>query len=134
MRRNHSEDPDAVEPVAGRDTRRSPFAWIPRLGMNVLLFFADSGISSYGGGPCGPGYTGGGPVGDEKCCGLATNKECCHPDSGDKALFKCPSGYNKTWWFCTEGTQAYGCGECAQGDNCFAGPWECSIIWQVVPC
>ena len=116
---------------------RAPFGWFPRLGMNLLSFFADASSGGYGAaaGPCGAGWSGGGTIGDMKCCGLARpDNECCYPQNGSKALFKCKAGFQKTWWFCLVGRQAYGCGECSTGNTCYMGPWECSILWEVVPC
>ena len=120
------------------EDHRPRLGWFPRLGMNLLAFFADSGGGGYGGEPtgdCPKGYSGGGPIGDDRCCGLATDKECCYPDGKSKAQYICPQGWYKTWWFCVEGTQAYGCGECSsEPGSCFDGDYECSIYWKVEPC
>lgn len=126
----HTEDRES-------EPRRRPFGWFPRLGMNLLAFFADGSGGGYPAATasCPPGYTGGGNVGDMQCCGLAVpNNECCYPTGGSKALYQCPAGYQKTWWFCMVGSKAYGCGECSTGNTCYYGPWQCSIWWEVVPC
>lgn len=79
-----------------------------------------------------PSVTPGPPVliTDDKCCYLATNKECPYPGS-DKSKYTCPSGYVKHHWTCVEGTSTIGCGECAEvpSDNCWTGPFICSIWW-----
>lgn len=132
MSRKHwqeGESGGAIDAPSGR----GPLAWFPRLGMKLLAFAADAG---YGGGTeaaqCPTGFTGGGSVGDMKCCGLAVpNNECCYPTGGKKFDYICPAGYNKTFWFCTMGTSTYGCGECSKGVTCYSGPWVCSIWWQV---
>lgn len=69
---------------------------------------------------------------DDKCCFLATNKEC--PYTGpSKSNYTCPSGYVKHHWLCTEGTREIGCGECAKvpSDACWTGPFHCSIWWYI---
>lgn len=74
-------------------------------------------------------WHGGGPVGDDKCCGLAVPwKECMW--QGQKSNFVCPEGFHKHWWNCCEGTQIISCGECTVStSSCWGGPWECSIWW-----
>lgn len=73
---------------------------------------------------------GGGTISDDKCCHLARlDKECAWVVS--KSNYSCPSGYHRTWWYCCEGTQQIGCGECTpQQNTCWSGPWECSIWWH----
>src|SRR5262245_25304387 len=66
------------------------------------------------------GFTPPGPIprdpamrstGGLKCCSLEyTDQEC--PYIGDKRNFKCPPGYSKSAWTCTEGTRTVYCGEC----------------------
>jgi hypothetical protein len=74
-------------------------------------------------------HGGGGTIADDKCCHLARlDKECKW--LGSKANFSCPAGWYRTWWYCCEGTQQIGCGECTpQAETCWTGPWECSIWW-----
>jgi LysM domain len=84
---------------------------------------------------------------DEKCCGLAyTDQEC--PYDGDKKNFKCPPGYFKSAWTCTEGTRTIYCGECTtegvatakqreaeqKGEDygdCYKYPIACSIWYYL---
>lgn len=107
--------------------RRGPLGWFPRLGLNLLAFAASYGS---GGGSttttasCPFGYQGGGSVGNMKCCGLAQpNNECCYPSGGSKSQYICPTGYNKTSWFCVAGTQSVGCGEFeVAGHELLSGP------------
>jgi hypothetical protein len=76
-----------------------------------------------------PRTGGGGTIPDDHCCSLArTDNECQW--AGSKADYTCPQGFHRTWWYCCEGTQQIGCGECS-GDayTCWSGPWECSIWW-----
>jgi hypothetical protein len=79
---------------------------------------------------------GGGPIPDDKCCGLARLDNECIYYFGDKSSFVCPEGHHRQWWFCCEGTRQLGCGECTPSEeSCFAGPWECSIWWETAqPC
>jgi len=110
---------------------RSPFGWLPRLGMNLLSFFADTGI---GGGSAyasdtGPGVPCIGPITQVKCCFLACPSTEFEYE-GNKSNYSCPDGFQKQYWFCCEGTTQIGCGECASGNDCGAGPWNCSIWWD----
>ena len=72
---------------------------------------------------------------EPKCCTLAyADQEC--PYVGDKKNFKCPPGYYKTSWPCTEGTRTVYCGECANQpedashDSCYSYPIACSIWYE----
>jgi len=135
MKRNHTED--ALGGMINSGPRRPLFGWFPRLGLNLLAFAADAGAGGYRAEntACGPGWSGGGTISDQKCCGLARrDKECCYPDNRSKALYRCAPGFQKTWWFCMVGREAYGCGECSSGNTCYIGPWDCSIMWKVEPC
>lgn len=119
-------------------SRRGPLGWFPRLGMQLLAFAADAG-SAGGYAPqtatCPPGYTGGGRIPNQFCCGVARlDNECCYPTGGQKFDYICPPGFKKTMWFCLTGGIVYGCGECSQGNNCYSGPWECSIIFEAKRC
>lgn len=130
MRKPFEED-DSRRALSGRS--RGPLAWFPRLGMTLLAFASDVRTGSSSGASCPTGYTGGGSVGNQFCCGLAKpENECCYPTNGGKYDFICPSGSNKTMWFCqvVDGT-FYGCGECSGGKNCFSYPWSCSIAFKV---
>jgi hypothetical protein len=74
---------------------------------------------------------GGGTIEDYKCCSLARPDNECIYYFGDKANYACPEGYYRQWWYCFEGTQRYGCGECTQSaQTCWTGPFECSIFWE----
>ena len=66
---------------------------------------------------------------DDKCCYLATDKECSY--KGAKSNYTCSKGYVKHHWVCTEGSRKIGCGECAKSpsQSCWSGPFECSIWW-----
>jgi hypothetical protein len=119
------------------DIRRGPLGWFPRLGMGLVAFAASTGYGGYTPptGTCPPGFSGGGSFSDEKCCGVARlDNECCYPTGGSKADYICKPGYNKTMWFCLTGGIVYGCGECAKGNNCDAGPWDCSIVFEAQKC
>ena len=117
--------------------RSSPLGWLSRMGINLLSFFSDVNDSAYtgssGGGEANTYVAdepsgGGGVIVDDKCCFLARpDNECRY--QGDKSNYTCPDGFQKTWWFCCEGTQQIGCGECSSGPTCWQGPWECSIFW-----
>ena len=73
-------------------------------------------------------HGGGGPVGDYRCCHLATNTECNWTIV--KSNYTCPEGFHRTFWYCMDGTQKIGCGECSQSaTSCWQGPWQCSIFW-----
>jgi hypothetical protein len=129
MRKQFQED-DSRRAFSERS--RGPLGWFPRLGMSLLAFAADAGGAPSADASCPTGYTGGGAVGDQFCCGLARpDNECCYPTGGGKQDFICPSGSNKTMWFCPQGGNIYGCGECSGGKNCFSYPWSCSIAFQV---
>lgn len=123
--------------VNAGDFRRGPLAWFPPLGMSLVAFAADA---AYGGGfateaGCPPGYTGGGRIPSQICCGVARmDKECCYPTGGKKQDYICPNGFNKTVWFCTSGSVVYGCGECSGGTSCYYGPFDCSIIFEARRC
>jgi hypothetical protein len=73
---------------------------------------------------------GGGTIPDDKCCHLARkDKECMW--AGAKQFYTCPPGYYRQWWYCCEGTQQLGCGECTTNpDTCWSGSFECSIFWE----
>lgn len=131
MRRNYTER-DGADHIHGPG--RSPSAWLPWLGMNLLSYFADAGSGGGYGGHAGgyksePGKPCNEPIGPVKCCFLACPNTECHYE-GDKSKYTCPEGFQRQWWFCCEGTQQIGCGECATGDSCGAGPWACSIWWE----
>lgn len=72
---------------------------------------------------------GGGTIPDDKCCYLARKDNECHW-FGTKSNYSCPEGYTRQWWYCCEGTQQIGCGECTPQATCWSGPWECSIWWH----
>ena len=71
---------------------------------------------------------GGGTISDDRCCSLARRDNECHW-FGSKSNYTCPEGYTRQWWYCCEGTQQIGCGECTPQATCWQGPWECSIWW-----
>lgn len=122
--------------VSGRRSR-SPVGWLSQVGMGLLSFFSrltddTSGASSSGRyDPYDDREPDPGPVvpGDDKCCHLALpDKEC--PYSGDRSNYYCREGWYRQWWFCCEGTQQVGCGECTRStSNCWSGPFDCSIWW-----
>ena len=66
------------------------------------------------------------------CCDLASFTQCDYAPQG-KCYYSCPSGYNKTYWWCQAWNGSYnawvGCGECSAGATCTDGPWACSIWW-----
>jgi LysM repeat protein len=85
--------------------------------------------------------------GHEACCHLAVSDQEC-PYVGAKRNFKCPPGYYKSSWVCTEGTRTIYCAECAPGGvsetkvreaekkkaeygNCWDGPFACSIWYYL---
>jgi len=118
-------------------SRRGPLGWFSRLGMGLVTFAADA---ASGGGfgaeaACPPGYTGGGRIPSQICCGVARmDRECCYPTGGKKQDWTCPNGFKKTIWFCTSGRSVYGCGECSQGSDCYTGRFDCSIIFEAGRC
>lgn len=127
---------DPIETVhdwtdARRRPGRSPLAWLPWLGMNLIAFVADAagGTSTYprpqtAAPPCNE------PITAVACCNLACpNTECPYP-AGDKSKFTCPDGYTKTLWTCCCGTRQIACGECAGGNSCANYPWACSILYN----
>ena len=127
MRRNYAEGDGAYR---SERAGRSPFGWFPWLGMNLLSFFADAGSGSGSGykNEPAPGTPCNQPITPVKCCFLACpNTECQY--EGNKSNYSCPGGFQKQYWFCCEGTTQIGCGECATGSSCGAGPWACSIWW-----
>jgi hypothetical protein len=115
----------------------SPFGWLARLGLGLVSFFASPSdaearrVTAHPGiglppkpAPCNE------PITPVRCCHLAcAHKECSY--TGSKGNFHCPTGYIKTYWTCSEGSHLIGCGECASGNNCGAGPWYCSIWWYI---
>lgn len=115
---------------------RSPLDWLSRWGIGLLSHFAKltdkvrdakKRHKEEKSGPYGDPTPE--PMDDDKCCHLALpNTECSY--SGSKANYTCPPGYYRQWWFCCEGTQQIGCGECT-GDSstCWSGPFVCSIWW-----
>jgi hypothetical protein len=88
-----------------------------------------------------------GSMSDDKCCSLEyLDQEC--PYEGDKRNFRCPPGYYKSAWTCTEGTRTVYCGECTPDGvskekqkeaevkkenygDCWSGPWACSIWYYL---
>lgn len=120
------------------DRHASPFGWLSSLGMALLSFFARPDerraqpgrlirVSEATGeckDPCK------GPITNIKCCYLACPDRQC-PYDGSGSNFKCPPGYNKTYWECTLATTKWGCGECACGADCGSGPWYCSIAFEI---
>ena len=111
-------------------------AGFKRLRSNPNLIYPGDVIQIPESGPPGahPAVTPGTPVliTDDKCCFLATDKECPY-SGGDKSLYTCPPGYIKHHWTCTEGTRMIGCGECAKSPSttCWVGPFHCSIWWYM---
>ena len=77
---------------------------------------------------------GGYEIPDDRCCGLARmNRECYW--AGRKSEYFCPEGYHKLWWYCCEGTQQVGCGECTESlQTCYQGNYQCSIWWYAETC
>jgi hypothetical protein len=74
---------------------------------------------------------GGGTIPDDRCCVLARKDNECVYYFGDKSNYVCKEGYYRQWWYCLEGTQRFGCGECTQNaETCWQGDWECSIFWE----
>ena len=71
---------------------------------------------------------GGGRISDDKCCGLARLDSECRW-TGSKSDYTCPPNHTRQWWYCCEGSQLVGCGECTPQANCWSGPWACSIWW-----
>lgn len=65
------------------------------------------------------------------CCCLGSSRKCA---GGCK--FTCPGGYRRTAWYCatSSGSRVFGCGECASGSNCHAGPFYCSVYWDDAYC
>jgi hypothetical protein len=118
-------------------TSPPPFGWLSSIGMALLSFFARPDdppgrpkSGGYGGGTTGRPDPCKGPITSIKCCHLACpDREC--PYENNRANFKCPEGYIKTYWTCTEGSNTIGCGECASGDSCVDGPWYCSIWFYI---
>lgn len=126
-----------VNKGSGRESR-PPGIWLSRLGIGLLSLFAKLTEEGAGGSPAvrysqyseRPRPYGEEPeVNDDKCCHLALpDKEC--PYSGDKSNYTCPDGYYRQWWFCCEGTQQVGCGECTTDEStCWSGDFYCSIWW-----
>ena len=85
---------------------------------------------------------------DQKCCGFEYLDQECPYEGVDKRNFKCPPGYYKSAWTCTEGTRTVYCGECssdgvskekqkeaektgADYGDCYKGPWACSIWYYL---
>ena len=64
-----------------------------------------------------------------RCCSLyyPNGPYCAY--TGSRSNFTCPPGFQRTWWFCCEGTRQVACAECASGSSCWQGPWNCSIWW-----
>jgi hypothetical protein len=63
------------------------------------------------------------------CCNLRypTGPWCEY--SGSRSNFTCPPGFQRSWWFCCEGTRQVACAECSTGASCWSGPWNCSMWW-----
>jgi hypothetical protein len=86
-------------------------------------------------------------TGGVECCSLMYPDQEC-PYVGSKRNFKCPPGYFKSAWACTEGSRNIFCGECAPDGatrqtqeeaekklvdygDCWSGPFACSIWYEV---
>ena len=81
-----------------------------------------------------PARRGGGAIGDDKCCTLATDTECYY--TGNKANYTCPPGYVKSHWVCGSGSRRIACGECAKAPspNCYVAAdydFNCSIWYYL---
>lgn len=107
---------------------RSPLAWLGHWGIGLLSWFAPQEDGGGGAGPQNYGDPGGDSF-DDKCCFLARPDKECPYSGGDKSNYTCNPGFQKTYWFCCEGTQQVGCGECSSGPSCYDPPWDCSIWW-----
>lgn len=118
-----------IDPLDGSYAGRTPLRWLFRWGMNLVAYFAEGGggFAQQCPNPCNQS------IGSVRCCHLACPHTEC-PYEGDKSNFQCPEPYQKTSWTCCEGTTLVGCGECACGNNCFSGPWYCSIAFEVGTC
>jgi hypothetical protein len=71
-----------------------------------------------------------------ECCSLWYNinqdpSKMCHYPNDNVPAYTCPPGFQQEYWTCVEGTRVAACAECAAGDNCWSGPWQCSIWWWV---
>ncbi|MFI6496710.1 hypothetical protein [Nonomuraea typhae] len=59
------------------------------------------------------------------CCELATGRWCPYTTGRDR--WYCTTG-NRTYWTCrTSSGRTVFCGECADGGDCYSGPFYCSI-------
>lgn len=60
---------------------------------------------------------------DWLCCNLATSTWCAAQGYGN---FVCPQGFVARRWYCCQGSQLIGCGECTSGPSCYDWEWVCS--------
>lgn len=157
---NQSQSQDNLwNPVGGSRTKRPFLGWLSNIGTG-LLSLVEQGESGGGGGTYEPeptdypkpdpeptDYTKPDPeptdppfnpskVPIPDCCSLFYNinvdpSKMCHYPDDDVPAYTCPSGYQQEYWTCVEGTRVAACAECAAGDSCWQGPWECSIWWWV---
>lgn len=114
--------------LEGTDGRPAPLRWLSRMGMRLIVYFAEGGGGLAANKPpeCAEHM---GPV---KCCFLACPETEC-PYDGSRDNFTCPEGYTKTAWTCCDGSTLIGCGECS-GDTCVEGPFYCSIWFEAGTC
>jgi hypothetical protein len=148
MNKVQSQD-NLWNPVTGNKTKVPFLGWLSNIGTGLLSAFEQGG-SGGGGGygeepteyrrrpyptdeppPFNPSKE---PI--PECCSLWYNinvdpsKMCHYPDNNVPA-YTCPSGFQQEYWTCVEGTRVAACAECAAGDSCWQGPWQCSIWWWV---
>ena len=113
---------------------------LSRLGIGLISFFA-LGKESSGGGGGGTGSENTASASATKAsllslckirgCGLANGPPWCEHPSGKPWEYKCPSGSHQAVWTTPdpETNRDVVCGECtsAKGEDCYRGPWPCSI-------
>lgn len=136
---NQSQD-NLWNPATGSRTKRPLLGWLSHIGTGLLSALEPSAAGG-GGGYCAQPAPTEPPFNPSKvpipeCCSLWYNinedpsKMCHYPDNNVPA-YTCPDGFQPEYWTCVEGTRIAACAECAAGDSCWAGPWQCSIWWWV---
>lgn len=131
----------------GDRASRDPLAWLSRLGIGLLSFFAqrmdgEAGAAAGSQAQSAEAYKsraaeGSNGCGRPYCCCLANYPGNQCPAPPDQPYdYTCPPNHQKMWWYCTQGTTTYGCGECVPmtSTNCWTGPWPCSKWWKVGSC
>jgi hypothetical protein len=136
----------------------SPLHSLSRVGISLISLLAANDSSS---GQGTGGATGSGTGGHSKQALSATataavasgaplvqsaqlDHGCCQPwfpngpycqYTGGPQHFTCPDGSYQYWWYCCQGTQRWGCGECTKSHiDCWHGDWTCSTWWQEGSC